>query len=232
MENASLSISFSDSLKEDVVSCVSEFAEIGLDAIMNDGILKDVPIVSTAVSLYKIGNSFKERHNIKKLIVFLNEFNNGIENPKKRRAYREKFSANDSFRNQQIEYLLVLIDRYISYDKPLMLAKLYLAYLDDLIDWNAFSSYAEIIDSFLPGDRERLIEEGPFVTHYNQIDSSILRLSSSGLLIQTNDSSLTVDDGRGGFMVTSSSMEKARTKEKIFDKTEFGHILSVILKDD
>lgn len=232
MENSSLSISFSDSLKEDVVSCVSEFAEMGLDAIMNDGILKDVPIVCTAVSLYKIGNSFKERYNIKKLIVFLNEFNNGIENPKKRQAYREKFSANDGFRNQQIEYLLVLIDRYISYDKPLMLAKLYLAYLDDLIDWNDFSSYAEIIDSFLPGDRERLIEEAPFVTHYNQIDSSILRLSSSGLLIQTNDSSLTVDDGRGGFMVTSSSMEKARTKEKIFNKTEFGHILSVILKDD
>ena len=229
MDNTSLSISFSDSLKEDAVSCISEFAEIGLDAIMDDGILKDVPIISTAVSLYKIGNGVKERHNIKKLIVFLNEFNNGIVNPEKRQDYREKFSTDDSFRNQQIEYLLILIDRYISYDKPQMLAKLYLAYLDNLIDWNAFSSYAEIIDSFLPGDRERLVKEGPFVTHYNQIDSSILRLSSSGLLIQTNDSSLTVDDDRGGFMVTASSMTKARTKEKIFGKTEFGHILSEIL---
>lgn len=65
MEEKTLSIAFADSLKEESISCIGEFAEIGLDAIMNDGILKDVPILSTAIALYKIGGNIKERHNFK-----------------------------------------------------------------------------------------------------------------------------------------------------------------------
>ena len=73
MEEKSLSVAFGDSLKEDSVSCISDLAEVGLDAIFEDGMLKDIPILSTAVSLYKIGSSIKERHNLKKLILFLSE---------------------------------------------------------------------------------------------------------------------------------------------------------------
>ena len=135
MEEKSLSIAFADSLAEESISCISEYAEIGLDAVMEDGILKDIPIVSTAIAIYKIGSSIKERHNLKKLLVFLNELNNGILDEQKRKEYQQKFQNNEKFRNQEIEYLLVLIDRYINYDKPQMLAKLYLAYLDGTIIW-------------------------------------------------------------------------------------------------
>ena len=48
-----------------------DYMEMGLDSVMEDGLLKDVPIVSTVVALYKVGNSFKERHNLKKLYIFL-----------------------------------------------------------------------------------------------------------------------------------------------------------------
>ena len=51
MQEKSLSVSFGESLKENATGIVSDFAELGLDAVMEDGILKDVPIVSTAVAL-------------------------------------------------------------------------------------------------------------------------------------------------------------------------------------
>ena len=51
-------------------------------------------------------------------------------------------------RNQELEYIMVLIDHYISYDKPDMLAKLYLAYFREDILWQEL--YAEVIDQFLP----------------------------------------------------------------------------------
>ena len=54
-----LSTAFADSLKEESIACIGEYAEIGLDAVMEDGILKDIPIVSTVIAVYKIGSSIK-----------------------------------------------------------------------------------------------------------------------------------------------------------------------------
>ena len=79
MDEKSLTIAFGDSLTDKSVDCLSSLAEVGLDSIMEDGLFKDVPILSTVVSLYKIGGSIKDRHNMKKLITFLNEINNEID---------------------------------------------------------------------------------------------------------------------------------------------------------
>lgn len=78
MTEENLSVAFSDSLEVDIVEGVSELAEIGLDSIMDEGMLKEVPFLSTVVSLYKIGTSLKERHNLKKLAIFLDGINKGI----------------------------------------------------------------------------------------------------------------------------------------------------------
>ena len=231
MEEKSLSISFADSLAEESIFCIGEYAEIGLDAIMEDGILKDIPIVSTAIAIYKIGNSIKERHNLKKLVVFLNELNNGITDEQKRKDYQQKFQSNEKFRNQEIEYLLVLIDRYINYDKPQMLAKLYLAYLDGTIIWEELTMYAEVIDRFLLLDCKFLTSESEVYTTYRNIGvEPILRLVALGLMVEESSNSLWTDDGRGGFAVTTASMERAKSKEKRYKKTEFGEKLATILR--
>ena len=226
----SLSAAFGDSLKEESVAVISELTEVTLDTIMEDGILKDIPIISTAIGLYKIGNSILERHNLKKLIVFLDGINKGTVDDKKRNQYRQRFQNDDKFRNQEIEYLLVLINRYIDYEKPKMLAKLYLAYLDNEIEWNSVVMFSTIIDVLLPEDIAYLLTEPPHVTHYNEINSSILRLVSVGLLLQTNNDSAVVYDGNGCFSVTTTSMSKIKTQEKIFGKTELGKQLTDILK--
>ena len=78
MEEQSLAISFANSLTEEVSGVAGEYAELGLDALVEDGLFKDIPIVSTAVAVYRIGQSIRERHHIAKLISFLNEINKGI----------------------------------------------------------------------------------------------------------------------------------------------------------
>ena len=64
-----LSQSFSDSLNEEVKGCVSDIAEVGLDSFLDDGILKDIPFISTVVSVYHIGNSIRDMYNLKKLLL-------------------------------------------------------------------------------------------------------------------------------------------------------------------
>ena len=231
MEEKSLSIAFADSLKEESISCIGEYAEIGLDAVMEDGLLKDIPIVSTAIALYKIGTSIKERHNLKKLLIFLNEINNGIADEEKRKDYQQKFESNEKFRNREIEYLLVLIDRYVDYDKPKMLAKLYLAYLDEVIIWEELTMYAEVVDRFLLLDCKFLVSEADAYKTYRNIGAvPILRLVALGLMVEDIGQTLLVDDGHGGLSITSTSIERSKRKERIYKKTEFGDKLANILK--
>ena len=70
MSDNNLPVSLSESLKVDAISCVGELLEVGLDAILDDGLLKDIPFVSTAISLYNIGKNLNERHYVKKLRCF------------------------------------------------------------------------------------------------------------------------------------------------------------------
>ena len=53
MDERELTCVFSDTLQEDFRDGVSEIAEVGLDSIMNDGILKEIPFFSTAITVYK-----------------------------------------------------------------------------------------------------------------------------------------------------------------------------------
>ena len=197
---------------------------------MEDGILKDIPIVSTAIALYKIGNSIKERHNLKKLLIFLNEINNGIADEEKRKDYQYKFQNNDNFRDREIEYLLVLIDRYVNYDKPKWLAKLYLAYLDGTIIWEELTMYAEVIDRFLLLDCNYLISDADtYTTHRNIGAEPILRLVALGLMVEDIGETLVETTG-DVLSITSSTIERSKTKERIYKKTEFGEKLATILR--
>ncbi len=231
MEEQSLARSFGNSLTEEVSGITGEYVELGLDALTEDGLFKDIPIVSTAVAVYRIGKSVREKHHIAKLISFLDEINKGITTEEKRQNYREKFASNEKFRNQEIEYILILIDRYISLDKAQMLAKLYLAYLDGDIIWGEFTMYAEVIDRLLLWDFRTLISEA--TTFHTLRDSSadtILRLVALGLLVE--DNSITISEARkviqGEFK--SASKMSSDSKKKKYRRTDFGRKLADIFR--
>lgn len=231
MEEQSLSLSFGNSLTEEVSGIAGEYVELGLDALAEDGLFKELPFISSVVSVYRIGKSIRERHHVAKLISFLNEINKEIADEEKRQKYRDKFASNEKFRNQELEYILILIDRYISFDKPQMLAKLYLAYLDGTIIWEEFTMYAETIDRFLLLDKGMLISSAPKTIVYENIGAEcILRLVALGLMVETTDTSIFSPDINGGFSLTVGNLKKAVATERVYERTEFGEKLANILR--
>lgn len=231
MEEQSLSISFSDSLTEEVSGIAGEYVELGLDALVEDGLFKDIPIVSTAVAVYRIGKSIRERHHIAKLISFLNEFNKGIADEEKRAKYRQKFISNEAFRNQELEYILLLTDRYISFDKPQMLAKLYLSYLDDEIIWQEFTMYAEVIDRFLMLDCNTLTGDAEkIIVPRNIGGESVLRLVALGLMTEITETSAFVRGNNGNIGLSMEGLKKATSRNRTYKRTEFGEKLANILR--
>jgi hypothetical protein len=232
MEKQSLALSFSNSLTEEVSGITGEYVELGLDSLVEDGLFKDIPIVSTAVAVYRIGKSIRERYHIAKLISFLNEINKGIADKEKRQNYREKFTSNEEFRNKELEYILILIDRYISFDKPQMLAKLYLAYLDGKIIWEEFTMYAEVIDRFLLLDCRTLTSDAErFIVPRGIVGGeSILRLVALGLMAEVTDTSAFKEHSNGNIGITWETLTRSISTDKTYRRTEFGDKLANILR--
>lgn len=219
MEEKSLAVSLVNSFGSEVSSCVGEIAEIGLDAILEDGMLKEIPFISTAMSIYRMGKSIHERHNIAKLVVFLNEINQGTADETEREKYYAKFKDNERFRSRELEYILILIDRYIDYDKPVMLAKLYLAYLREFISWHELTMYAEAVDRFLIGDEKLLyVNETAKVTR-KHANSGLARLTALGLMIEN----ITWAE------VSGETLNLSNGEECQYELTPFGRKLANIL---
>ena len=122
-----------------------------------------------------------------------------------------------------MEYILILIDRYVGYDKPQILAKLYLSYLNSTITWDELSIYAETIDRFLPGDIEVLCAMYlPQKDNQKRFPGSFARLISLGLLSEEIITHRTED-------FTMTMFKKAI---KQYQLTPFGKSLATILTEN
>ena len=232
MNENNLQYSFRKSLKKYGEPLVIDILESGLDSNLNDGVIKEIPFISTAVSLYHIGKTVKERYHVSKLIEFIQEINKGIITEDKLIEYKKKFDSQEKFRIKELEYIVIIVDRYIGYNKPVMLARLYRAYLDGILKWTEFLVYSEVIDRFLASDFSTLTKKDLII--YNNDDDanedSVLRLVALGLMKETTNNSVWEAVDNEVFVITQSTMERARLKNKTYTRTNFGNILVNILQ--
>ena len=186
-ENNYLVESFSNSIGFDIAEFTAETLEFTLDTCSGeDSILKEIPFVGTAVKLYSIGSKVHDKHSFYKLSSFITAVNTGTGEPGELEERRGKFLSNAKFRKQELEFLLILIERYVGFEKPNMLGKLYIAYIDGTINWNELTMYAEVVDRFLPGDWNLLDEYRLSLYTPESVDiDRVQRLISMGLVTET-----------------------------------------------
>ena len=207
-------------IKDETESVLSDFSELCLDAFLNDGLLKEFPIVSSVVSVYKIGHSVKELSYIRKLIKFLDGLNKGNIDEKAKQLYIGRITKNKRTFQHELEYVLMLIDRIISDQKIQYLSKAYVSHINGEIDWTLFCQYSEIIDRFLPGDAEYMRDNFLHEPNHGDMEkSAILRLQGLGLVSPISKPG--AYDIDGNVIVTK--------KDDTFELTAFGVTLAKIL---
>lgn len=184
--NYSLVSAFEKSIFEPIVELSSSLLEVGLDEITENEVIKQIPVVSSMVSIYKITMTIRERYFLKKTMQFIIHFNHNL-NKEEAKRYQDKIENDNKLLQKEIERIIVLIDRYVEQEKTKYLANLYKKYIYQNVDcdWNDFCVLSETLDEISIYDIEelkQLYEAKIFESKvlYNKLAMS--RLSSLGLV--------------------------------------------------
>ena len=142
--------SMSKSIKREVEDLFADYGEIGIDLRLEDSIFREIPFLKTAITALRIGNSIKERALVEKMYRFVKQMNEGCENDAERDKRAGYFKNNKKKRTEELKYLIILLDRYVSPIRANWLAKVYLAYLEKEITWDEVLVFSECIDKIIP----------------------------------------------------------------------------------
>ena len=133
-----------------------DLSEIGLNSLLDDSILKEMPLIKTAYGVVKTGFAIREKHMLKKTLFFIDKLNkNGVSN-QNYIDYKKKLKTKDKFLMKELEHVLIIIDRYIELNKNEILANLYFNYIDKKIDWEQFQELSIIVDNIFLSDLPEL----------------------------------------------------------------------------
>lgn len=175
---------FEKSLFNNSKEILGEYIELGIDSFINDRILKDIPIVNSIVAVLKIGKNIHDRNLLRQTLTFIKEFNSGNISKDKLVEYKSTIENNPKKCEEELGRVLILLNNYIDTEKSIMLARLYRAYINKIINWNEFCEYSEIINRIFIQDLKILkkIYIGVIVDDKGANKFRIERLYSTGLI--------------------------------------------------
>lgn len=165
---------------EDCGSITEDYLEMGIDLLMDEGVLKEIPIVKTVYALIKTPVSLWKAYNMKKLIYFCYYMK---EIPKFERI---KFVNKAVYKDKHFgEKLLLVIDKIDELDKIRMLLLIFRAYGHRYgISYDEFRQLCLCLENAYIGDLnciKQYVESGK---EYFGGESAI-RLSNVGLTAMT-----------------------------------------------
>lgn len=186
------------------VDTAIDYTEIGLDSLLDNPILKNFPVVKTVYGLAKTGFAIREKHTLKKLIIFIDKLNKNALSSEEYKKYKEKLKKNDKSVLKELEYVLIIIDRYIEIDKNKILANLYLNYIEKNINWNQFQELSIIVDNIFIADSNELenIYVKTTITMNEVVNKNSLRRLLTQNLIEEPETTRRISYNSNDCMVT------------------------------
>jgi hypothetical protein len=114
-------------LKSDsMVSVGKEYLEVGIDSVLESGILKDIPFVNSVVGVFNAAGSVRDHILATKVLRFLNELAEIGKN--ERIDLVEKLNEDDKFAGRAGAAVIEMLDRMESDRKPELAAKCFAAF--------------------------------------------------------------------------------------------------------
>ncbi len=126
--------------------------EVGIDSLLDNGVLKNVPIVSLLVGIAKTAQNVHDRNLLKQTLVFINEFNGRAIPEEKVEKYRKRLAENPKYAEEELGRVIILLNSNVDRTKSALLAKFYHAYINADIEWSLFCELADITSRMFVSD--------------------------------------------------------------------------------
>lgn len=152
-----LSSSLEETLKDsDLQNVTADLAETFADSLLDEGLLKDIPIVGSIVGLAKTAVNLTDRLFLKKIIYFISEIKN-IE-PQKREKLISDIDRSDKFKIRVGEKILYILDKCEDHLSAVFIAKLFNSFLKEEISYADFLRASLIIQKIYIADFELFVK--------------------------------------------------------------------------
>ena len=176
---------FNKSLVIDSSDIVGDYLELGIDSILENDNLKEIPIIKTFLSVGRITKNIRERNLVKNLIIFLNELNSGNVDKEKLKNHKQQLNQNPKKAEKELGRILIILEQTIDNIKSSILGKLYKSYINQEIEWDLFVEFSEITNRIYINDLNILL-----LIYNNQLSDTssrsdlyrIERLNSLGVI--------------------------------------------------
>lgn len=163
-----ISNSFGQTLKDSNLQNVSiGIAETLSDSLLEDGLLKDIPVIGTIVGLGKTSIKITDLLFLKKVISFLSELEDISVDVRKEMI--DKIDSSEKFRIKVGEKLLYIIDKCDDYENAQYVSKLFAGYLEKEINYPDFLRGAKVIERIYIGDLLAFIKDDKTVLEPDEL---------------------------------------------------------------
>jgi hypothetical protein len=200
-------------MNNDTLSIIENYGEYTLDKFLNEGALRDLPIVGPAFSVIKIGKSIQDR-------IFMEKLRGFIDNVNENRKWREKFLDVDECYKIS-KKLVYIIDSTDDDEKIKLIAILFNYYVAGEMDKDEFLYLSSIVSKsyykFLKSLKS--INDIRFSNDGEKYDSSVIsHLYSLGLF-----------DYSGSTMTQMKEGKVVKLGSVIYNLNGYGSILKQII---
>jgi hypothetical protein len=130
--------------------------EAAIDSVTSNEAVAAIPVISTAFKVCKGIDDIRSRAFAAKLERFVSE--PSLQSAASKDAIARKVQASPDEAQKIGETMFLVLDRFIDLDKPQLLAKVFVAYLDNVISAIDLQRLAQAIDLAFAPDLKQLID--------------------------------------------------------------------------
>lgn len=147
-----------ETIKDDnFQSVITDLGETALDAVLDEGVLKEIPLIGSLFGLAKATMSIQDKLFTKKILTFLLQLKNT--DPESRKKQIEKIDSDPEYKTKVGEKLLYIIDKCEDNEKAIYLGQLFQCYIEEKINYEDFLRASKCIELTFLYDLKKFIKD-------------------------------------------------------------------------
>lgn len=170
---------FNDSFND----AITEIAEFGIDSILDNEILRSIPVVRLVLASGRFAQNIHDRNLMRQTVVFIQALNSKEITDEELAAYYEKLT-DPKKQEEELGRVLVILNRTIDIQKSQCIGNLFRNYVKKRITWEKFIEFSQIVEQIFLSDIKTLVKvlEKELTETSRSSRTAISRLEGLGLI--------------------------------------------------